>query len=180
MVLGRNMEASMGKKRKVRVVECADEGPTAETVRKNVKSAVAVLIERHAESAGIVGLDPACGQAALEIAAVYVATTAGLWAKTARYGERMPGGTTADWSDAMVAANRRYRAWLDMALQDRRAGTASVRDVVLDAAVDGLGLRQIADRRGMDQRTVEKVLRESLEAYAVMAGWMRRAISHAA
>lgn len=170
----------MRRKRAIRVVERNDEGPTAETVLKNVKSAIAVLIERNAKTDRAEGLDPACGQAALEIAAVYVATTAGLWAKTARYGERMPGGTAAEWSDAMVAANRRYRAWLDMALQERRAGTARVRDVVLDAAVDGLGIRQIADRRGMDQRTVEKVLRESLEAYAVMAGWMRRAVAHAA
>lgn len=154
----------------------ARDGGTPETVRKQVRGAIAVLIERHAVTGGARGLDPACGQAATEIAAVYIATTAGLWPRTTQFGERIRGASAAEWSAHLLAANKRYCRWLEMPLQARRAGSGEVRDVVLDAAVDGLGVRQIAERRAMDQRTVEKVLRESLEAYAVMAGWMRKPV----
>jgi len=147
--------------------------PTPETVLKRVDSAVAVLLARRERDGK--GIDPACARAAGEIEMIYSAVTAGLAMRVSRYGERLDRGSAgADWSARMVEARGRYRRWIDDPAQHERVGArdGAVVDVVLDAVVEGMGLRQVAERRRMDQRTVERVLTRSLEHYCLLAGWM--------
>lgn len=148
--------------------------PTPETKRKLQRSAIDVLRDKRLRGCEGAWCLAEHADAAAEIAAVYLALTAGLWVRVMPLGERVPGGSSADWSARFADRVARYRRWAEQPAVVRSVGRerTSVHGVVVSAAVDGLGLRQIADRYGMDQRTVEAALRDGLDLYAVLAGWL--------
>lgn len=164
----------------VHVREVNDLG-TDETRQNRVVNAVVAMVANGK-------LDAVCVMASQEIAAAYRLSTERLWWKTAHYGERMSASTCQAVGDEDAQAVRRvdraavYRAWTDRAVQRQTVGVAGacVRDLVLDAAVFDCGLRQIAEARRMDQRTVELRLAASLADYCGLRGWPVASLADAA
>jgi hypothetical protein len=112
-------------------------------------------------------------RAAGEIMQVYTAITRSLFAKVASYGDAPGGGTpTADWPPSLRRAYvERYSVWRDE-MGRVPAGQSNAGDLVLLVVMDNLGVRQAAGRLHMDQRTVLRVLRESLHRYAEIGEWI--------
>lgn len=108
--------------------------------------------------------------AAAEIERVFLALTAGLFARPRR--EAIRGGRPRDMTEAAaIAYGDRFRPWASTLSERHKAGGPPILEVVIDCAVDGLSLREIdAARRWRHGRAAAYVV-EGLELYATMAGW---------
>lgn len=113
-------------------------------------------------------------RAANEIAEVWRAVSGALYAQVQQYEPHIPGGRSVeDWRVGMIRAyHERYIPWRDEAGRVSAGRGRVVFDLVQAVAVDNYGFRQVANRYGMDQRTVLRLVRESLYRYAEMAGWL--------
>lgn len=118
--------------------------------------------------AGSLGLDHLA--AAAEIERVFLALTAGLFARPRR--EAIRGGRPRDMTEAAaIAYGDRFRPWAATLSERHKAGGPPILEVVLDCVVDGLSLREIdTGRRWRHGRAAAYVV-EGLELYATMAGW---------
>jgi hypothetical protein len=139
---------------------------TPETIRMLVASSAEKLFNRG-------GLGAEQLRAANEISRVFEKITAGLWARGADM-SRVPGRSLSeDWPASVRRAYvERYSPWRDQASRHLCRHSTTVADLVLLLCVEGLGARQIADRVGMDQRTVLRLVRDSLYRYAEIGGWI--------
>jgi hypothetical protein len=118
--------------------------------------------------AGSLGLDHLA--AAAEIERVFLALTAGLFARPRR--DAIRGSRPRDMTEAAaIAYGDRFRPWAATLSERHKAGGPPILEVVLDCVVDGLSLREIdAGRRWRHGRAAAYVV-EGLELYATMAGW---------
>lgn len=119
-------------------------------------------------------LHPAAEAAAYEIESCYRALVAGLWTKTASYGERTSGGPDTDWPARVAIAMRdRYGPWRDaMAVIYKRDGLP-VQEIIIDVIVEGRSMREVDAERRWRKGTASKMARWGLWEYALMAGWVR-------
>jgi hypothetical protein len=160
----------MAKKRKakaVAVVERVDRG-TEETRGKLTLDAVSAMVAGgRADGLALV----AAGAILRSWSRLYSQP----WWSLARYAERVDKGAVTDAARAKaIDEDQTYRRWTDRAPQQRRCGVhaALALDLVHDAVVEQRGVRQIANARRMDQRTVERYLVECLTDYCIVAGWV--------
>jgi len=108
-----------------------------------------------------------------EIATVFQAITSAVAPRVSAYGERLARGVADDLPVSLrLAYSNRYAPWRDWAGQQSATPRASLADLTLLVCVDGWGCRQVAQRLGMDQRTVKRRLQASLHGYCRLAGWV--------
>lgn len=128
----------------------------------------------HADGA----LPSASLRAGQEVAAVWHFRTAGLMPRVARFGERLDRGAGGDEvSPRMIAACARFNVWAEWAHRQPVNPRITLVDITLDVAVDGLGMQQLADRRGCDRIRGKRLLCLALWKYAELAGWLEEAES---
>jgi hypothetical protein len=145
------------------------------TLQTRLKLRTVVIAALFAEGR----LDENQRDAAGEIERVYHVITGSLFAKPSSF-DKQPRGTPSEtWPKTVTAAYHRYRLWCDdrVAQEILRPGL-NVASLCIEIAVDNAGLRQCADRHGMDQRTVERRLKSGLSRYAELAGWTREVGPH--
>lgn len=115
--------------------------------------------------------------AAAEIERVFLALTAGLFARARR--EEIRGGRPRDMTEAAaIAYGDRFRPWAAALSERHKAGGPPILEVVLDCVVDGLSLREIDSGRRWRHGRAGAYVIEGLELYTTMAGW--RALPQAA
>jgi hypothetical protein len=115
--------------------------------------------------------------AAAEIERVFLALTAGLFARPRR--DAIRGSRPRDMTEAAaIAYGDRFRPWAATLSERHKAGGPPILEVVLDCVVDGLSLREIDQNRRWRHGRAGAYVVEGLELYAVMAGW--RALPQAA
>jgi hypothetical protein len=110
-------------------------------------------------------------RAAEEIAFHWHAVTRALHARCALYAERLPRGPDGECSTAEKNRTARYMRWADWANGVAVTPIASLVDVTLDLAVDGLTWRGIRTKRGIAQQRAKSVVQRSLWQYALLSGW---------
>jgi glutamate mutase epsilon subunit len=144
------------------------ENATPETLNQRKIRVVDELLERGK-------LTDEQRRAAIEINAVWLKITIGLFARVQRYERQARGVGQEDWASSMINAyHDRYIPWRDEAgaVAVKGQGNMTVADLVFCLAIDNYGVRQLADSRGMDQRTVLDYVRNSLQRYAEIGGWV--------
>lgn len=115
--------------------------------------------------------------AAAEIERVFLALTAGLFARPRR--DAIRGGRPRDMTEvAAIAYGDRFRPWAATLSERHKAGGPPILEVVLDCVVDGLSLREIDSARRWRHGRAAAYIVEGLDLYATMAGW--RALRQAA
>jgi hypothetical protein len=110
-------------------------------------------------------------RAANEIEAVFSFISRAAAGRTASYDPERHGPTEAVPVVVRDAYSARYRPWRAQQGIIPVYGTATVADIVIQVVVDNMGLRQIADRYWMDQRSAKRIVGDGLRAYCVIAGW---------
>ncbi|HYM31984.1 MAG TPA: hypothetical protein VEU47_11820 [Candidatus Cybelea sp.] len=142
-------------------------GPANEATRRRaIRCPVQMLFER-----GHLGVEEV--RAAREIERVFVALTAGLFAKASLQESR---GRRVDMGEiAAMAHARRYRPWADALSARHKAGGPPLLEVVIDCVVDGRSLAAVERDRRWRHGRAAGYLREGLELYVAMAGWKFRA-----
>jgi hypothetical protein len=113
-------------------------------------------------------------RAAEEIAAHWFAVTRALHARCGLYAERMPRGAEAQDPPGLAARTARYTGWAEWANLQRVTPAASLVDVTLDVAVDGLSWRGVREKRGIAHQRAKRVVQASLWRYALLAGWAQQ------
>jgi hypothetical protein len=116
-------------------------------------------------------LRPEQVRAAEEIAFHWHAVTRALHARCALYAERMPRGEDRD-NPAEAPRTARYLRWAGWAGASAVTPAASLVDLTLDLAVDGLTWRGIRAKRGVAQQRAKLVVQRSLWGYALLSGWV--------
>ena len=146
--------------------DAVEAAATPETIRRFHASVAARM-----QLQGQLGIEQL--RAAGEISKVYEKLTAGLWARAADM-SRVPGRSlNEDWPASLRRAyTERYAPWRDAAGLVLVKHRTSLFDLVAAFAIENRGPRQIADRVGMDQRRVLRLVRNSLYDYAERAGWV--------
>lgn len=119
-------------------------------------------------------LRPEQVRAAEEIAAHWHAVTRALHARCGLYAERMPKsvGDLVHPGDAARAA--RYRVWAEWAGTQAVSVSATLVDVTLDVAVDGLSWHGIRAKRRIGDVRAKRLVQASLWHYARAAGWIEQ------
>lgn len=119
-------------------------------------------------------LHPAVEAAAYEIENVHTAVVAGLWTKTASYGERTGVSSTNDWPARIAIAYRdRYGPWKDEMAVIWKKTQMPIHATIVDAIIDGHSLRQIDRARQWKNGTASGYVKWGLWRYCVMAGWVK-------
>lgn len=118
-------------------------------------------------------LPPEIEAAAYEIENVFRALTAGLWTKTASYGERTSPGPHTDWPARLAAAyGHRYKPWMvAMSVRFKQTGI-NVHELVTDAIIEGYSLRELDRIHKWRKGNAAKIVRWGLWEYCVMARWV--------
>lgn len=149
----------------------ADWGPaTRRNIRRSRRCSLKALHE-----AGSLDLEHLA--AAAEIERIFLALTAGLFARPRR--EAIRGGRPRDMTEAAaIAYGDRFRPWAATLSERHKAGGPPILEVVLDCVVDGLSLREIDSARRWRHGRAAAYVVEGLDLYATMAGW--RALPRAA
>ncbi len=123
---------------------------------------------RALHEAGSLGLEELA--AAAEIERVFLALTAGLFARPRQ--EAIRGGRPRDITEAAAIAHAdRFRPWATALSERHKAGGPPILEVVVDCVVDGLSLREIDSQRRWRHGRAASYIVEGLELYATMAGW---------
>ncbi len=142
----------------------ADWGPAT---RRNMRRARRCSLKALHE-AGSLALEHL--SAAAEIERVFVALTAGLFARPRQ--EAIRGGRPRDMTEAAaIAYGDRFRPWAATLSERHKAGGPPILEVVIDCVVDGLSLREIDSARRWRHGRAAAYVVEGLELYATMAGW---------
>jgi hypothetical protein len=114
---------------------------------------------------------PEQARAAQEIAAHWYAVTRALHARCGLYAERMPKGPEQD-HPADAPRTARYLRWAEWANTQRVTPAASLVDLTLDVAVDGLSWSGIRTKRRIGDHRAKREIQRSLWHYALGAGWV--------
>jgi len=123
----------------------------------------------HLEEKGL--LKPSERRAGEEIERVWHFRTAALLPRTARLGERLDRGPSGhEVSAGMIKACRRFNAWAEWAALEKLNPRVTLVDLTLDVAVDGMGIRQVADHRGCHQNRALRLLKLALWKYVEIGG----------
>lgn len=142
----------------------ADWGPAS---RRNTRRARRCSLQAL-HSAGSLDLEHLA--AAAEIERVFLALTAGLFARARR--DAIRGGRPRDMTEAAaIAYGDRFRPWAATLSERHKAGGPPILEVVLDCVIDGLSLREIDQARHWRHGRAGSYVIEGLELYAMMAGW---------
>lgn len=114
---------------------------------------------------------PEQARAAEEIGLHWHSVTRALHARCGLYAERtaasLPGDNTAE-----ASRTARYSGWAAWAGLQAVTPAASLVDLTLDVAVDGLTWRGLRDKRGIGNQRAKRLVQASLWHYAVAAGWV--------
>lgn len=129
----------------------------------------------HAE--GVLRAEQA--RAAEEIALHWHSVTRALHARCALYAERMARGAEADHPSER-GRTERYMAWAGWAGVQAVTPAASLVDVTLDVAVDGLSWRGVRAKRGVSHQRAQRLVQGSLWRYALLAGWAQERVGEQA
>jgi hypothetical protein len=111
-------------------------------------------------------------RAAREIAMHWHSVTRALFARGGLYAERMPGGAETVEHPLVQARTARYAAWAEWAGTQAVTPAASLVDLTLDVAVDGLSPWGVRLKRGISDVRAFRLLQRSLWQYALLAGWV--------
>lgn len=88
-----------------------------------------------------------------------------------RLAEDASSGGGSLWLSVLDVEHTRFAPWKEWARAFPVRGQVTLVELTLLMTVDGVGLRQLADRLAMDQRRALGLLRRSLHRYCVIAGW---------
>lgn len=110
-------------------------------------------------------------RAAEEIAVHWHSVTRALHARCGFRAARSSPGLMPD-HPSEAARTARYMAWANWAGQHGVTATATLVDVTLDVAVDGLSWRGVRAKRGVSNQRAKRLVQASLWQYAAAAGWV--------
>jgi len=141
---------------------------TPETKRQFRKSSFARMCDKQEITGDMM-------RAAQEIERVYMAITAGLWAKPVSM-ERVSGSGRPEIALNLAwAYKRRYKPWADLLSRRKVRQGAPDLAIVIDVLIGCQFLNDLARQYGSRQSILKFIFRRALLEYAVMAQWCDRA-----